>query len=244
MSTPPPPAGNAGAQPAKMPDLSDLIADPGKPPKAANPRNRLYAIGGVAALVLLGAGFGIGHATASSGPKTLAAALADAQAGKLPCGTPSTTTAGGGATNGGGTTTAGGGFGRGGASFLIARLCQGGNGTAGTGVTGGAGGTGGGGGGFGGGFAGRGGLGTLFGPGAVNGTISSISGNTLTLQTRGGAVTITLPASATVTKTTAGSLKDLSNGLTVAVSTTQDSSGNRTATSIFVLPASTSGQTG
>jgi len=244
MSNPPqPPTGDTGAPPPAMPDLSDLIAAPGKPPKQANARSRLYAIGGVAGLVLLGVGFGIGHVTASSGPKTLAAALADAQAGKLPCGTPSTTTnAAGGGTVGG----AEGGFARGGgASFLIGRLCQGGQngaGSAGNGGTG-TGGAGGAGGGFGGGgFAGRGGLGGLFGPGTVNGTITAISGNTITLQTRAGTVTITLPGSAKVTKTTSGSLKDLSNGLSVAVSTTQDSSGNRTATSIFVLP--TTGQAG
>jgi predicted RecA/RadA family phage recombinase len=66
----------------------------------------------------------------------------------------------------------------------------------------------------------------------------------LTLTTTGGTLTITLPSSVKVTKTTAGALKDLANGLPVAVSTTQDSSGNRTATSIFVLPKSSSTSNG
>lgn len=243
MSSPQPPADGPSTPPPAMPDLSDLIADPGRPPKPANQRTRLYALGGIAALVLLGAGFGIGHATASSGPSTLAAAVAEAQAGKLPCGTPSGSTIGttggtSGGTSGSGAAGGGqGGFARGGgASFLIARLCS--NANAGTGDTGGRGG------GFGGGFAGGTGLGSLFGPGAVNGTITSISGKAITLQTRAGAITIDMPAAAKVTRTTSGSLKDLSNGLPVEVSTTQDSAGNRTATSIFVLPARTTGLTG
>lgn len=234
MTSPQPPADGSSTPPPAMPDLSDLITDPGKPPKTPNPRTRLYAIGGIAGLVLFGAGYGVGHMTASSGPSTLAAAVADAQAGKLPCGTPSGSTVGVPGGTSGGTATGGqGGFARNGAaSFLIARLCS--NGNAGAGGTGG----------FGGGFAGRTGPGGLFGPGAVNGTITSISGSAITLQTRAGAVTITLPPSAKVTKTTSGSLKDLRNGLSVEVSATQDSAGNRTATSIFVLPARTTGQSG
>lgn len=239
MTSPQPPADGSSTPPPAMPDLSDLITGPGKPPNPTNPRTRLYIIGGIAGLALLAAGYGLGHATASSGPPTLAAAVADAQAGKLPCGTPSGSTVGVAGGTSGGTATGGqGGFARNGAaSFLVARLCSNRNAGPGGSDNGGAGG-------FGGGFAGRTGLGGLFGPGAVNGTITSLSGSAVTLQTRAGAVTISLPASAKVTKTTSGSLKDLSNGLPVEISTTQDSAGNRTATSIFVLPARTTGQSG
>lgn len=236
---------NAAPQPPRpaMPDLSDLIANPGKPPRQANPRTRMYAAGAVGGVVLLAAGVGIGYAVAPHGPATLTAAVQQAQAGKLPCGTPAS-----GTTLAGGPEAGAGGAGGGNVStFLVARLCRGaGGGTGATGGTGGGGGGGGfaggggGGGGFGGGF--RGGLGGLFGPGSVTGTIASLSGNAITLQTRAGTVTITLPASAKVTKTTSGSIKDLSNGEQVIVSSTQDSSGNRTATAIFLLPATTAGQ--
>ena len=236
MTSPTPPAGDpAGTPPPALPDLSDLIADPGKPPRESRTLSgatpRLYAAGAVAALVLAGGGYVVGHVTTHSGPATLTAAVQEAQAGKLPCGTPPANTGGGGATAGG--------FARGGgAGFIVARLCQTGSGTgAGSGAAGGSGTPGAG-------FAGRGGaggLGGLFGPGSVNGTISSISGNTLSLQTRGGTVTITLPSSAKVTKTTAGALSDLANGANVVVTTSQDASGNRTATSIFLLPVTGSG---
>ncbi len=229
-----------GPQPPRpgMPDLSDLIANPGRPPTPRNPRTRMYATAAVGGLVLLGAGVGIGYAVAPHGPATLTAAVQQAEVGKLPCGTPptSTTASGqaGGAAEGFGN---GGGFGNGaGVTFLVARLCQ--NAQSSSGGAGGfAGGTGGGG------FRG-GGLGGLFGPGAVNGTISSVSGGSLTLQTRAGTVTVSLPSSAKISKTTTGSLQDLSNGERVVVSTTQDSSGNRTATSVFVLPVTTTAQNG
>jgi hypothetical protein len=242
MTMPPDSGAPAAAAGPQLPDLSDLIANPGKPPRdpAGSARTKLYAGGAVAGLVLLGAGFALGHVTASGGPATLAAAVQDAQAGKLPCGTPSTTSTQA-------TTAAGpGGLRGGGASFIVARLCQAGQNGGGFGSgSGAAGGTGGTAVGGGGGFAGRaGGLGRLFGPGAVNGTITSLTSTSMTLQTRGGSVTVALPASATVTKTTAGSLKDLGSGMDVIVSTSQDSSGNRTATSIFLLPPAAGGQNG
>ncbi|MDQ6650524.1 MAG: hypothetical protein M3Z02_10505, partial [Actinomycetota bacterium] len=86
--------------------------------------------------------------------------------------------------------------------------------------------------------AGRGGVGGLFGPGAVNGTIAAVSGSTLTIATRGGDVPITLPASAVLTRTAPGTLADLTKGLPVVVSTTTDAGGKRTASQVFVLPAS------
>lgn len=234
MTTPSDPGSPSAAGP-QLPDLSDLVANPGKPPRSpASARTKLYAGGAVAGLVLLGAGFAIGHVTAGGGPATLAAAVQDAQAGKLPCGTPPATS------TQAASATGTGGFRGGGASFIVARLCQASQNGGGFGTGTGAGGAGG----TGGGFAGRGGLGQLFGPGAVNGTITSLTSTSMTVQTRGGSVTVALPASATITKTTAGSLKDLGSGMDVIVSTTQDSSGNRTATSIFLLPVAAGGQTG
>ncbi len=225
MSTPHDPAQPVPPVQPALPDLSEFIANPGKPPrepKVAGVRTSLYAIGAVVGVVLLGAGYAIGHYTAS-GPSTLVAAVADAQAGKLPCGTPSAASAGGTGGTGGAAS-----------SFLVARLCQGsastGAGTAtGTGT-----------GGFrGGGFAGGGGaLGGLFGPGAVSGTIASVGNGNLSLTTRAGTVTITIPSTAKVTKTTAGALSDLANGQSVVVTTTTSGT-SRTATSIFVLPAAT-----
>lgn len=232
MSTPHDPAQpNPPAQPA-LPDLSEFIANPGKPPrepKASGSRSSLYTIGAVVGVVLLGAGYAIGHYTAS-GPTTLVAAVADAQAGKLPCGTPSAASAGGTGAAGGNAS-----------SFLVARLCQN-TGSTGAGTGAGTGtGTGTGTGGFrgGGGFGGGGGaLGGLFGPGAVSGTIASVGNGSLSLTTRAGTVTITIPSTAKVTKTTAGALSDLANGQSVVVSTTTSGT-SRTATSIFVLPAPT-----
>ena len=197
-----------------MPDLTDLASAPQR--KQRDPaRFRLQTIGIVGGLLLFGGGFALGHFTTHSGPSTLVEAVAQASAGKLPCGTPGTSGAGGGA--------------------FITRLCQGGG--AGGGLAGG---------GFGGGNAatprtggGAGGFGGLFGAGAVNGTVTAVSGSTMTIQTRAGDVTIALPAGAAVEKTTAGTAADVLAKASVVVSTTQDSAGNRTATRVFVLPAAT-----
>src|SRR5450830_1177560 len=197
-----------------MPDLTDLASAPQR--KQRDPaRFRLQTIGIVGGLLLFGGGFALGHFTTHSGPSTLVEAVAQASAGKLPCGTPGTSGAGGGA--------------------FITRLCQGGG--AGGGLAGG---------GFGGGNAatprtggGAGGFGGLFGAGAVNGTVTAVSGSTMTIQPRAGDVTIALPAGAAVEKTTAGTAADVLAKANVVVSTTQDSAGNRTATRVFVLPAAT-----
>src|SRR5664279_3483778 len=92
---PPVPPVTPPAQPGfSMPDLTDLASAP--PRKVRDPgRTRLMTAGIVGGLVLLGAGYAIGHFTTSSGPATLVEAVQQASTGKLPCGTPSTTTAGG-----------------------------------------------------------------------------------------------------------------------------------------------------
>jgi hypothetical protein len=211
----------AAASPAyTMPDLADLASAP--PRKVRDPvRTKLVTAGVVGGLVLLAGGYAIGRFTTPSGPATLVEAVQQAASGALPCGTPSGTTSGGAA----------------GGAALITRLCRGGAGGGAAGGFGGGGGTGGGGaGGFGGGGGGAGGL---FGAGAVSGTVTSISGSTLTVQTRAGDVTIALPASAAVEKTSAGTVADVLAKATVVVNTTQDSSGKRTATRIFVLPSPT-----
>jgi len=241
--TPPPPEEPAASwtppaagtpQPA-LPDLSEFVNNPGKPPKKSNSKTGLYVGMVVGGLALAGVGYFVGSQT-SSGPTTLAAAVADAQAGKLPCGTPAVSA----------TPDPGQGFGQGGGvnTFLIARLCQStgsGNGTGGgTGTTPGTGN------GFpggpGGGFGGRGALGGLIGPGTVTGTLTKVTATSLTITTRGGSVTVALPSTAKVTKTTSGSVSDLAAGQTVAVGTTTSGSA-QTATSVFVLPATTTSGT-
>src|SRR5450830_2173249 len=141
-----------------MPDLTDLASAPQR--KQRDPAKlRLQTIGIVGGLLLFGGGFALGHFTTHSGPSTLVEAVAQASAGKLPCGTPSTSGAGGGA--------------------FITRLCQGGGagGAAGGGFGGGNAATPGTGGGAGGGAGGAGGaaggFGGLFGAGAVTGTVTA-----------------------------------------------------------------------
>lgn len=203
MSVPNEPPSATGPRPV-LPDLSDLIANPGNPPGTRTSRNARYAAAAVGVLVLLAAGFGAGYVVAPRGPATLAAAVQRAESGALPCGTPATSTTGA----------------RGGTAFLIARLCQPSSAGAGATTPGGL---------------RRGGLG---GPGSVNGTLTAVSNNSVTVQTRGGPVSIKLPPAPKVTKTTVGSVKDLASGERVVVSTTQDGNGNRTASTILVLPAS------
>jgi len=210
----------AQAPPAyTMPDLTDLASAPQR--KQRDPAKlRLQTIGIVGGLLLFGGGFALGHFTTHSGPSSLVEAVAQASAGKLPCGTPSTSGAGGGA--------------------FITRLCQGGGGFGGAG---GAGGFGGGGGNSAtpgtGGAGGAGGFGSLFGAGAVTGTVTAVSGNSMIIQTRAGDVTVALPSAATVEKTASGTAADVLAKSTVVVNTTQDSAGNRTATHVLVLPAPT-----
>ena len=81
-----------------------------------------------------------------------------------------------------------------------------------------------------------GGAGGLLG-GGTTGTVVSLNGDQLVIQTRAGNLTITLPAGVAIEKTTTGSLADIINGSTVSVASTTDSTGKRTATRIFILAA-------
>lgn len=206
--TPQPPAGGASAT-GRIPDLSEFMTPPRRRRDWRGSRSALTAGAIVLAIVLLGVGVVIGRFTAPSGPPSLAAAVQQARAGTLPCGT-----------------------------GVAARLCAAG----GFGAPGGAGGTGGARGGTGGGLGfGRGGGAGGFG---VVGTVSSVGNGTLTIQTRGGSVQLTLPSSATVSKTVAGSTSDLAAGDTVQVTTTTDSSGQRTVQRITILPPPVSSPAG
>jgi hypothetical protein len=125
-----PVAGSSRRAP-RVPDISDLVEKPGRGRDGggSSVSGRYIAVSAVIAVLVGVAGFLIGHA-ASSGPKTLAEALTQARAGKLPCGTVSSTS---------------------GAGFLVSRLCGSGTGSSGGGGFGGFGpGTVGGSGGFGG----------------------------------------------------------------------------------------------
>ncbi|HEY9389700.1 MAG TPA: hypothetical protein VIR27_08020 [Mycobacteriales bacterium] len=171
---------------------------------------------GVALAVAAGA-FYAGRVTAPAGPPTLAAAITQAQQGDLPCGQGNRVVTALCDTNGG---------------FLAGS----GGGTPGRGDR--AGGNTGRGGGFGGrGGFGAGGLGGLFGPGAVTGTVATVHGDTLTLQTRAGTVDIALPTGVKVTTTTTGTATDVKQGATVVISSNTDANGNRVAQNIFVVPA-------
>jgi hypothetical protein len=110
-----------------------------------------------------------------------------------------------------------------GAGGFLARLCGSGTG-AGTPVAGGAGGAGGG-------FAGGG-----FGRGLA-GTVTAVTPTSVTVATRAGSVTVAVPSTAAVSKTVAGSMSDVTVGATVTIASTTDSSGNRTASRITLVPA-------
>ena len=192
-----------------MPDIADLVRgskgrkEPRAPISSGGGLSRNLVVGAVVGgVVLAGGGFFAGQATAS-GPKSLYAAVQEASAGKLPCGTSDATT---------------------GASALIARLCGSTGGSIG-GPTGG--GT------AGGGFGGGGGA---FGRG-VSGTVTSISSGSITVNTRAGAVTVVVPGTVGIEKTIAGALTDVTVGATVTITSTTDSSGNRTASRITIVPA-------
>ena len=218
MSTPTPPGpptgdGNflpplSGAQPSyqppTMPDITDLVeGSKGRQDKpSGSGLGRNVVIGGViGAVVIAGGAFFAGKAMAA-GPATLADAVTQAQAGTLPCGTPST-----------------------GAGGFITRLCGTGAGAGpGAGATGQGGAAGGG---FPGGFGGRG----------VIGTVTAVSPTSVTVDTRGGSVTVAVPSSVEVSKTVSGSMADVTVGTSVTVTSTTDASGNRTASRITIVPA-------
>jgi hypothetical protein len=174
---------------------------------------RWIAIAAVVAVVLGVAGYFAGHASAGSGPSTLAEAVQQAQDGKLACG--DTGAAATPAAQDGATPPAGGPPGGGGGAFFLRAICD--RGQSG-GTTGNAGGRGQG--------FGRGG----FGGGQV-GQVTSLSGDTLVLQDRQGqSIKVKLTSSTTVRKSVTGSLSDVKPGATVTVA------GNP-ATTITILPA-------
>jgi hypothetical protein len=190
-----------------MPDLTDLVeGSKGRKdtPSSGPGLGRNVVIGGVIGAVLLaGAGFAVGRATAS-GPKSLADAFAQAQAGTLPCGDSGGAGAGG----------------------LITRLCGGG---AGGGQPGGFPG--------GGGATGQGGPAGGFGGRGVVGTVTAVSATSITVDTRGGSVTVAVPSDVAVSKTVSGSMSDVTVGADVTVTSTTDASGARTASRITIVPA-------
>ena len=200
----PPLGGGASYQPPSMPDITDLVeGSKGRKdaPSSGAGLGRNVIIGGViGAVVIAGAGFVLGRATAS-GPKTLADALTQAQAGTLPCGDSGGPGAGG----------------------FITRLC--GTGTGNGGFPGGGGATGQGG--PAGGFGGRG----------VIGTVTAVSPTSITVDTRGGSVTVAVPSGVAVSKTVSGSMSDVTVGANVTVTSTTDASGARTASRITIVPA-------
>ena len=176
---------------------------------------RWIAIAAVVAVVLGVAGYFAGHASAGSGPSTLAEAVQQAQDGKLACGDTGSASAQPPAAQGDGAQTGGppGGGANGGAFFLRA-ICDRGQG-GGTGTAGGGGAQG---------FR-RGGF------GGQAGQVTSLSGNTLVLKDRQGqTIRVKLTSSTTVRKSATGSLSDVKPGATVTVA------GNP-ATSITILPA-------
>jgi hypothetical protein len=202
---PPLAAGGASYQPPTMPDITDLVeGSKGRKDKPANGSGlgRNVVIGGViGAVVIAGAGFLMGRAT-SSGPKTLAEAFTQAQAGTFPCGD----------------ATAAGGF--------LSRICSGGTGGAGGALPGPGQGT-----------TGQGGAVGGFGGRGVVGTVTAVSATSITVDTRGGSVTVAVPSDVAVSKTVGGAIADVTVGANVTVASTTDGSGNRTASRISIVPA-------
>ncbi len=70
----------------------------------------------------------------------------------------------------------------------------------------------------------------------ANGTLTNIVGNTLTLATTQGQVTVNASPNTPVQKTVTGTLSDLSEGQSLIVIGTRDANGNITAASIMVMP--------
>jgi hypothetical protein len=153
---------------------------------------RWIAIAAVIAVVLGVAGYFAGHASAGSGPSTLAEAVQQAQDGKLACGD-----TGAAATPTGFNGPPGGGAN--GGAFLVRAICdRGGAAAAGSGNRQG--------------FAGRGGFGGQFGQ------VESISGDMLSLKDRQGqTIKVKLTSSTAVRESKQGSISDVKPGATVTV---------------------------
>jgi len=204
------------------------VPTPSAPPTASVPvydrhehgvpwtRVALISVG----VLIVGAigGFFIGKATTDSGPSTLADAISQTASGSLARGDVTTAVRN-----------------AGGARVLFAGGGTGGGAAAGSGTGGGGpgGGRTGGGGGTGGGF-GRG----------LRGTVSSIDGDVLTLQTQAGTLKVNLTNSTTYLQTASGQRSELTVGQTVAVrpdfTTGGSSSGSSvTASVVTIQPAGT-----
>jgi Domain of unknown function (DUF5666) len=77
----------------------------------------------------------------------------------------------------------------------------------------------------------------------ATGSLTKIDGNTLTLTTAQGQVTVYVGSDTTIQKNISGTLSDLHEGQSLTVMGNQDASGNITATSIIIRPAATLGPT-
>jgi hypothetical protein len=114
----------------------------------------------------------------------------------------------------------------GGAAGFVTRLC-GSGGAAGNALPGGPPGGATGPGGAVGGFGGRG----------VVGTVTAVSATSITVDTRGGSVTVAVPSTATVSRTVSGTMAAVTVGANVTIASTTDASGARTASRIAIVPA-------
>jgi len=72
-------------------------------------------------------------------------------------------------------------------------------------------------------------------PGA-NGTIAALNGDTLTLTTRQGQVTVNVSSNTTIEETISGTIDDLGQGDVITINGTTGNTGNLDATSIMVRP--------
>ncbi len=76
-----------------------------------------------------------------------------------------------------------------------------------------------------------------FGGRGVVGTVTAVSPTSITVNTRGGSVTVAVPSTVVVSKTVSGAMSDVTVGADVTVASTTDASGNRTASRITIVPA-------
>jgi hypothetical protein len=174
---------------------------------------RLLAIAAVAAIVIAAIFFFVGKAAGGgdSGPTSLAAAITQAQQGKLSCGNVSeavTAARPAGNANGGAPPNAGG--------FLARGLCGDNSGAQGQGQGQGN-------------FPGRG-----FG-GGLTGEVTAVSDSSLTIDTPAGSRTVKIGADTQIDKTAKGDQSDLHKGVTVSVAGAGNGQG--TATRIVIVPA-------
>lgn len=76
------------------------------------------------------------------------------------------------------------------------------------------------------------------GPGnGTNGSIAKVDGNTLTLTSTGGQVTVNIGSDTVIQKTVAGTISDLIEGQSLRVIGSRDANGDITAASIIIQPS-------